>query len=153
LEPTRELWKKSSNLPTLSRLGFRKKVTVGRKESAGNKTSRKRGRTSSTDAQGSLNGKLSLIQAREGKVANDCAVCSNKKSERRQESKIVLLQHVCKEATTPPQHVYILQWRNSVMYVANRNVLYLTTLWNKNPVPIAEKTIKNKRSDIHMLKH
>jgi hypothetical protein len=63
----------------LSHLELCKKVIEGLVENVRNKMSWKRARPSSTDVEDHLNGKLHLIQAHEGKVTEDCAVCSNRK--------------------------------------------------------------------------
>jgi hypothetical protein len=72
--------RQSAKLPTLSYLDFRKKVIEGLVGNVRNKRSRKRGRPGSTDVE-DLNGKLHLIQAHDGEIKMDCAVCANREVE------------------------------------------------------------------------
>jgi hypothetical protein len=74
--------RQSANLPTLSHLEFHKKVIEGFTGNMQNKRSQERGRPSSKDVEDSLNGKLYLLLAHEGKTTKDFAVFSNRKVKR-----------------------------------------------------------------------
>jgi hypothetical protein len=68
-----------SRTPNFFSPEFRKKVIEVLVGNIKNEMTRKRGRPSWTDVEDRLNGKLHLIQAHDGKLTKDCAVCSNRK--------------------------------------------------------------------------
>lgn len=70
----------------------------------------------------------------------NCSRTQKKDSKRdtreRQERNIVLLWRMSRDVRAPPQQVLpcTILWRNSVKYVANRNILYVINLQNKYPI-------------------
>jgi hypothetical protein len=123
--------RQSAKLPALSHMEFRKKVTEVTLEKVW--PEREEAQVGA-DAKNRPNGKPHLIQARAGKVTQDCTICSNREMNRgRRGTSFVTRVQGCHDSTPTSVLSYIIKWRSTILYEANRNVLYVIKLYKNIP--------------------